>query len=229
MGKISLSTNMKKIVIMILAGLMAFAPGQAQSRKVVKQAKEDAKLLVKQFKSDGYKSLDNAKLDDAVTEYLTLKYSDKSVFEVIGKATDKDLNQAKADARSDALSFYPAANVANSFFLYKKNRRKYDVVCYALVGGSTRYQTSRESTSSSVAFARAEQEKKEAKAEAKKAEKEAKKEIQKARKKAEKEAEKVRKKADKEHQKAIEKANEKAQKAIEKADKKREEALKGIR
>ena len=126
---------MKRIILLALAGLMAVAPAPAQSRKVVKQAKEDARLLARQFKTDGYKALDNVKLEDAITDYLSDKYSDKSLFEVVGKATEKNLNEGKARARQEALSVYPTAAVRNSFFIYKKNRRKYDVICYALIGG----------------------------------------------------------------------------------------------
>lgn len=219
---------MKRILLLVVAGLVALAPLPAQSRKITKQAKEDARILAKQFKQDGYKALDNVKLDDAVTDYLALKYSDKSVFEVVGRATEKNLNEAKARARQDALSVYPTANIADSFFLYKKNRRKYDVVCYALIGGSVKGRSSREGTSSTVAFARADQERKEAQAQAKKDEKKARQEMKKAQKKAEKEVEKARVKADRAHQKAVDKANEKARKAIEKADREREKALEGI-
>ena len=167
-----------------------------------------------------------------MSEFLTIKYSDKSIYEVIGKATDKNLNEAKAKARRDALAVYPAAEIADSFFVYKKNGRKYDVICYALIGGaskvSSRAQSVREGTSSTAAFARADQEKKEAQAEARKADKKARKEMQKAKEKAEREAEKARNKVDKAHQKAVDKANSKARKAIEKADRERAKALEEI-
>ena len=208
---------MKRIILILVAGLVALAPLPAQSRKVTKQAKEDARLVAKQLKEEGFKSLDKGKLEDTVSEFLTIKYSDKSIYEVIGKATDKNLNEAKAKARRDALAVYPAAEIADSFFVYKKNGRKYDVICYALIGGaskvSSRAQSVREGTSSTAAFARADQEKKEAQAEARK---------------AEREAEKARNKVDKAHQKAVDKANSKARKAIEKADRERAKALEEI-
>ena len=223
---------MKRILLIVLAGLVALAPLPAQSRKVTKQAKEDARLVARQLKEEGYKTLDKGKLEDTVSDFLTIKYSDKSTYEVIGKATDKNLNDAKAKARRDALSVYPAAEISDSFFVYKKNGRKYEVICYALIGGnsgvSSRAQSVREGTSSTAAFARADQERKEAQAEAKKAQKKARKEIQKAQEKAEREAEKARNKAEKAHQKAVDKANSKARKAIEKADREREKALEEI-
>ena len=216
---------MKRIILLALAGLMAVAPAPAQSRKVVKQAKEDARLLARQFKTDGYKALDNVKLEDAITDYLSDKYSDKSLFEVVGKATEKNLNEGKARARQEALSVYPTAAVRNSFFIYKKNRRKYDVICYALIGGGT---SRGYSTSSSGGFNRLDQEVKEARQEAKKEARQEQKEIKKAQAKAQKKAEQARKKADKAHQKAVDKATEKARKAIDKADREREKALEGI-
>ena len=146
---------MKRIILILVAGLVALAPLPAQSRKVTKQAKEDARLVAKQLKEEGFKSLDKGKLEDTVSEFLTIKYSDKSIYEVIGKATDKNLNEAKAKARRDALAVYPAAEIADSFFVYKKNGRKYDVICYALIGGaskvSSRAQSVREGTSSTAA------------------------------------------------------------------------------
>ncbi len=220
---------MKRIILLALAGLMAVAPAPAQSRKVVKQAKEDARLLARQFKTDGYKALDNVKLEEAITDYLSDKYSDKSLFEVVGKATEKNLNEGKARSRQEALSVYPTAAVRNSFFIYKKNRKKYDVICYALIGGGT---SRGYSSSSSGGFNRLDQEVKEARQEARQeARKEARqqqKEIRKAQAKAEKKAEQARKKADKAHQKAVDKATEKARKAIDKADREREKALEGI-
>ena len=223
---------MKRIILILVAGLVALAPLPAQSRKVTKQAKEDARLVAKQLKEEGFKSLDKGKLEDTVSEFLTIKYSDKSIYEVIGKATDKNLNEAKAKARRDALAVYPAAEIADSFFVYKKNGRKYDVICYALIGGASKVSSSaqsvREGTSSTAAFARADQEKKEAQAEARKADKKARKEMQKAKEKAEREAEKARNKVDKAHQKAVDKANSKARKAIEKADRERAKALEEI-
>ena len=216
---------MKRIILLALAGLMAVAPAPAQSRKVVKQAKEDARLLARQFKTDGYKALDNVKLEDAITDYLSDKYSDKSLFEVVGKATEKNLNEGKARARQEALSVYPTAAVRNSFFIYRKNRRKYDVICYALIGGGT---SRGYSTSSSGGFNRLDQEVREARQEAKKEARQEQKEIKKAQAKAQKKAEQARKKADKTHQKAVDKATEKARKAIDKADREREKALEGI-
>ena len=223
---------MKRILLILVAGLVALAPLPAQSRKVTKQAKEDARLVAKQLKDEGYKSLDKGKLEDTISEFLTIKYSDKSIFEVTGKATEKNLNDARAKARKDALAVYPAAEIADSFFVYRKAGKKYEVICYALIGGrsgvSNRAQSVREGTSSTAAFARADQERKEAQAEAKKAEKKARKEIQKAQEKAEREAEKARNKAEKAHQKAVDKANSKAKKAIEKADRERDKALQEI-
>ena len=222
---------MKRIIPIILALTVAAAPAGAQFKRAGKQAKEDAKLLVSQLKADGYKPIDKVKLDDAVRDYLEDKYSEKDLMEVIGRASSKTLNEAKAQAREDAISYYPLGEVVNSFFVYKKNKRKYDVVCYTLLKASSRSSSSVRragGTSATIANARAEQEAREARAEAKKMEQQAQKDAKKAQKKAEKQAEKIRNKADKAHQKAVDKANEKARKAIEKADEERAKALEGI-
>ena len=222
---------MKKIIPIILALIVAAAPAGAQFKRAGKQAKEDAKLVVSQLKAEGYKPIDKIKLDDAVRDYLEVKYSEKDVMEVIGKGSSKTLNEAKALAREDAISYYPLGEVVNSFFVYKKNKRRYDVVCYTLLKASSRAASSirrNEGTATTIANARAEQDAREARAEAKKMEQQAQKDMKQAQKKAEKQAEKVRKKADKAHQKAVDKANEKARKAIEKADEERAKALEGI-
>ncbi|MBQ8062174.1 MAG: hypothetical protein IJ205_09605 [Bacteroidales bacterium] len=222
---------MKRITLIVLAAFMALAPLGAQGRKAVKQAKEDSKYLVSQLKEEGYKPLDNNKLDDAVKDYLAVKYSEKNLLEVVGKATSKSLNEAKSQAREDAMSYYPYGEVASSFFVYRKVRKRYNVSCYALLRTGSRgssFTRSSQGTASAIASARAEQAAKESQAEAKKLEKQARQEAVKAQKKAEKEADKARAKADKAHQKAVDKANEKARKAIEKADREREKALEGI-
>lgn len=219
---------MKRIIPLFLALLVAAAPAGAQFRRATKQAKEDAKLVVSQLKDEGFKSLDNKKLDDAVQDFLEYKYSEKDVYEVVGKGTSKTLNEAKALAREDAISFYPLGDVVNSFFVYKKEKRKFNVVCYALIRATSKSIRTNGGTASAINSARAEQMEKEARSEAKKMEQQAQKEAQKAQKKAEKQAQKLRDKADKAHDKAVDKANEKARKAIEKADKEREKALEAI-
>ena len=199
---------MKRIILALLAGIIAFSPVTAQSHKAVKQAKKDTKILVKQFKSDGYKSLDNIKLDDVVNRYLTTLYSKKNYIEVIGKAEDKDLNAAKAEARSDALYGYPDDDVEDYFFEYKKTRNRYEVLCYAVLSGRSAKDASKDrtqvrrradGTEASIAAARAEQEAKEAKAKEEKAKAKAQKEA----KKAEKKAEKARREAEEARQNAV--------------------------
>ena len=59
-------TDMRRFFIAILLSLAVMAPSAAQSRKAVKQAKRDTKIEVKHLKSEGYKSLDNIKLEEAV-------------------------------------------------------------------------------------------------------------------------------------------------------------------
>ena len=115
---------MRRFILSILLGAMVLAPVAAQSRKAVKQAKKDTKIEVKQLKADGYKSLDNVKLDEVVNRYLTSLYSTKNSTEVIGKAENKDLNIAKAEARTDALYGYPEDDVVDSFFVYRKTRNR---------------------------------------------------------------------------------------------------------
>ena len=220
---------MKRIIPLFLALLVATVPAGAQFRRATKQAKEDAKLVVSQLKADGFKPLDNKKLDDSVQEFLEDKYSEKDVYEVIGKGTSKTLNEAKALAREDAISYYPLGDVVNAFFVYKKERRKFTVVCYALIRASSRSSIrTTGGTASAINSARAEQAEREARSEAKKMQQQAQKNAKKAQKKAEKQAQKLRDKADKAHEKAVDKANERARKAIEKADKEREKVLEEI-
>lgn len=199
---------MKKFIMALLAGIIAFSPVTAQSRKAVKQAKKDTKVLVKQFKSDGYKSLDNIKLDDVVNRYLTTLYSKKNYIEVIGKAEDKDLNAAKAEARSDALYGYPDDDIEDYFFVYKKTRNRFEVLCYAVLSGRSAKDASKDrtqirrrsdGTEASIASARAEQEAKEARQREEKAKEKARKEA----KKAEKKAEKARREAEDARQNAV--------------------------
>ena len=217
---------MKRIILIALAGLMALAPAGAQGRKAVKQAKEDSKPVISQLKQDGYKPLDNIKLDDAVKDYLAVKYSEKNLMEVVGRGNSKTLNEAKSLAREDAVSFYPLGDVANSFFVYKKDKRRYDVICYALLRTSSRSSGSvRNPSGAPSAFERAEKASKEAQADVRKQQEQTRKEMLKAQKKAQK----ARIQADKAHQKAVDKANETARKAIEKADRERAKALEGYR
>lgn len=185
---------MKRLVITILMGIIALGPVGAQSRKAVKQAKKDTKVLVKELKADGYKTLDNVKLEDAVNRFLTSKYSTKNSVEVIGRAMSKDLNESKAEAREDALYGYPEDNIVDHFFVYRKVQKRYEVICYALLKGRSakeaskdRTQTRRryEGTEATIAAARAEQEAKEARQKAEKERKKAEKEARKAAKKAE--------------------------------------------
>ena len=195
-------TDMRRFFIAILLSLAVMAPSVAQSRKAVKQAKKDTKIEVKHLKSEGYKSLDNIKLEEAVNGYLTAKYSTKNSVEVIGKATAKDLSAAKAEARSDALYGYPEEDVLDSFFVYKKTRGRYEVVCYAALKGRSAKDASKdrtqnrrrsEGTEAAIESARADQQAREAKAKE-----------DKARKKAEKEAKKAERKAESARQKAVE-------------------------
>ena len=194
--------DMRKIIITILLGLAVVAPSAGQSRKAVKQAKKDTKIEVKHLKSEGYKSLDNIKLEDAVNGHLTALYSTKNAVEVVGKATEKDLSAAKAEARSDALYGYPEEDVVSSFFVYKKSRGRYEVVCYAALKGRSAKDASKdrtqarrrsEGTQAAIESAKADQKAREAQAKE-----------DKARKKAEKEARKAEKKAESARQKAVE-------------------------
>lgn len=224
-------SQMRRITLIVLAVFMALSPVGAQGRKAVKQAKEDSRYLVNQLKQEGYKPLDSKKLDNSVQDYLEVKYSEKNLLEVVGKASSKNLNEAKSRAREDAMSYYPYGEIANSFFVYRKNRNRYSVSCYALLRASSRGASSvraAQGTASAIAAGRAEQAVRESKAEARKLEKQARKEVEKAQRKVEKQADKARAKADRAHQKAVDKANERARKAIEKADREREKALEGL-
>lgn len=207
---------MKRIIIAALAALVALSPAGAQNRKLVKAAKEDAKYEYKYLTSEGYKALDDVKLKDAVEDFMIKKYTNPSWVEVKGTA-DKvsDLNEAKALARNKAIGSYPAEEVSNVLFIYKKNRRKFDVVCYALVHGTSaaaalnnpqRYSNKDKNMASmeqEITAVKAEMAKKEAMQAAKeakaKAKKEAKKQAKKAKAKAEKSAQKAAKETYKTH------------------------------
>ena len=129
---------MKKTIIVALLAAIVAMPSNAQSKKVVKQAKEDAKYELEYLKDQGFSALDNVKIEDEVRNFLTEKYSKSACAEVIGKADGyDDLNEAKAQARNEAVSPYPEGDVSNVFFVYRKKHKKYDVICYALVQGSS--------------------------------------------------------------------------------------------
>lgn len=208
---------MKRIILIALTGLLAVAPVGAQNKKIVKQAKADAKLELQALKDKGFKAMDNIKLEDDVQDYLTAKYNDKSCIEVVGKATAADLNEAKAQARQNALGNVNEADVVDQFFVYRKSKKNYEVVCHSLVRGegveiarSNRANiAASEGTAATIAATQAENAKKEAKAAAEKARKDA-------------------KKAEKKARKDVKKAEEKAKKAQEKLEQKNEEARKKI-
>lgn len=207
--------DMKKIVIAALVAIVGLMPMSAQSRKVVKRAKEEAKLEMEYLKDQGYSALDKIKLEDEVRSFLVEKYSQKSCAEVVGKATGySDLNEAKAQARNEAVATYPVEDVSNIFFVYRKSHRKYDVLCYALVHGASygyalnnpnQHAHRIDGMDASIATVRAahaekeaKQAEKKAKAKAKAAEKKAK---AKAKAKAKKDAQKAADKAYKEEMK----------------------------
>lgn len=188
---------MRRIFIAIVLCLAVVATSAAQSRKAARQAKKDTKVEVKYLKSEGYKALDNVKLEDAVNAYLAAKYSVKNSVEVIGKAKNSDLNIAKAEARSDALYGYPEEDVLDSFFVFKKIRGRYEVVCYAALKGRSAKDASKdrtqvrrrsEGTQAAIESVRSDQA---AKARAEKARKKAKKDAQK-----EKRAQRAKKRAE---------------------------------
>lgn len=215
---------MKRIILSAVMVLLALAPAGAQSRKVLKQAKEDAKLELQVLKDKGFKALDNVKLDEAVNDFLVAKYDDKACVEVVGKATAADLNEAKAQARLNAVGNVNEGDIVNQFFVYRKNKKNFDVVCYSLVRGEGVFAAkangsnvaSSEGTAATIAAAQAEKARKEAKAAAEKARKSA----QKAEKKAKKDVKKAEEKAKKE----VKKAEEKVKKAQQKVQEKTEEA-----
>ena len=64
---------MKRLLITILMGIIALGPVGAQSRKAVRQAKKDTKVLVKELKADGYKSLDNVKQKPVRMQFTAIR------------------------------------------------------------------------------------------------------------------------------------------------------------
>lgn len=210
---------MKRFILSAVICLLALSPAGAQSRKVVKQAKEDAKYELQALKDKGFKALDNVKIDDAVNDFLVAKYDDKSCVEVVGKATAADLNEAKSQARLNAVGNVNDGDIVNQFFVYRKNKKNFDVVCYSLVRGEGAVAArangsnvaSSEGTAATIAAAQAEKARKEAKAAADKARKSA----QKAEKKAKKDVKKAEEKVKKAQQKAKKKTDEAMQKIQE--------------
>lgn len=204
---------MKRIIAIAVAAIMAIAPMSAQTRKVVKQAKQDAKYELEYLKEQKYKTLDNTKVDEQVKSFLTAKYSDKSCVEVVGKATgEEDINEAKSKARFEAVSAFPVEDVSNVMFFYRKQKRKYDVICYALVhgasaavasGNAAQYLRRGETTASSIESMRQEEAKEIA-------EKAARKAIKKTKKAADRDVKNAKKQAKKKAQQAYDREMEKA-------------------
>ncbi|MBR5396758.1 MAG: hypothetical protein IK145_02790 [Bacteroidales bacterium] len=207
---------MKRLILFAVMGLLAIAPAGAQSKKVVRQAKEDAKFQLQALKEKGFKALDNVKLDDAVNKFLVTKYDDKSIVEFVGKATAADINEAKAQARLNAVGNANEGDIVDQFFVYRKSRKNFDVVCYSLLRGegvnvaraTGSNVAASEGTAATIAAAQAEKVRKEAKAAADKARKSA--------LKAEKKAKKDVKKAEEKVKKAQEKAKQKTDEALQK-------------
>lgn len=212
---------MKKFVLFVFAALMAVAPLAAQGRKVVKRAKEDAKMGVQALKKEGYKALDNMKLEEAVKKFLTSKYSDKSCVEVAGRATGvDDLNEGRAQARMSAVGGYPDEDILETFFVYKKDRRKFDVTCFALVSGSSARMAGSTNaaqvanavgTAAAIASEKDYRLQKEARKKEVRMKKEANKKARKAERKAEKKVQQARKKAEMKVQQAEKEAAKKLQ------------------
>ena len=194
---------MKKFFLLAAVCMLSVLPGCAPGAQMAKKVKEDSKVQVQVLKDKGYKALDNEKIDESVKSFLTAKYNDRGAVEVIGKATSKDLNEARAMARQDALAGYDPADIGETFFVYKKSRRQFEVVCYSLVKGSAASAARRNATQLARQYENTEAQIAEAKAKA-------------AREKAEKERKKAQKQADKARKKA-EKARKEAQKQAKKA------------
>ena len=197
---------------------MAIAPMSAQSKKQINQAKADAKLEAKALKQEGFQNLGSENMEDKLYTHLLSADSNSSSYEVIGKAEGQsDLTEAKTLARTNAVANYSASDVSDVFFVWRKNKKAYDVYCYAtLTGESAKMAASNKpkvftESEKAAAVKAADQAKKDAKDAVKKADAQ--------KKKVAKQAEKADQKAQKEVKAAQEKADKKAQKAVDKAEK----------
>lgn len=96
---------MKKIAIMMLMAFVAMGPIAAQSSKVVKAAKKEAKASVKQLKKEGFKMLELGDMQMQLQDYLVRAKS--GCKQVVGTADDcMSINLGKTTALNNAINEY---------------------------------------------------------------------------------------------------------------------------
>lgn len=98
-------TDMKKLIVILAAALMALAPTDAQSRKDVRTAQKDAQTAAKAIKKEGYKALELGKVETRLESYFIKVYQGST--EIVGTAENCiSTNLAKVTALSNAANEY---------------------------------------------------------------------------------------------------------------------------
>lgn len=96
---------MKRIILIVIAAVIAISPVHAQSRREVKAAKKEAKLATKQLKSDGFKLLELGDLRLQLENFLIKAKTGNK--QIIGTADDCiSINLGKTIALNNALVEY---------------------------------------------------------------------------------------------------------------------------
>lgn len=95
---------MKKVLLILVAALVAVAPLSAQSAKDVRSAKKEAKASAKEVYKDGYKMLEAGDLETRIAKHLEKVYAG-TAFQIVNTAEGKrSLNMAKTIARNNVLN-----------------------------------------------------------------------------------------------------------------------------
>ena len=95
---------MKKVLLILVAALVAVAPLSAQSAKDVRSAKKEAKASAKEAYKDGYKMLEAGDLETRIAKHLEKVYAG-TAFQIVNTAEGKrSLNMAKTIARNNVLN-----------------------------------------------------------------------------------------------------------------------------
>lgn len=96
---------MKKIVLMILAAIVAIGPVAAQSNREIRAAKREAKTAAKQLKRDGFKLLELGDLQMQLEDYLLRAKA--GCKQIVGTADNcMSINLGKTTALNNAINEY---------------------------------------------------------------------------------------------------------------------------
>lgn len=100
---------MKKILVVLVAALVAVTPLYAQSAKEIRQAKKEAKASAKEAFKDGYKMLEAGDLETRIAKHLEKVYAG-TAFQIVNTAEGKrSVNMAKSIARNNVLNEHAEA------------------------------------------------------------------------------------------------------------------------